>query len=110
MTRDTLSSNQKTYLSLLSWEVQQNGLTLERFSWGEMVIDIIAEILNKNDLPQCLVAFLLSSHLSARSEAFKSSFRFLAHPDGHQYGVFIQIPINLGKKTLRLCCIKNTVT
>ena len=30
-----------------------------------------------------------------------------AHPDGHQHGVSIQIPINLGKKfPLRISCIR----
>ena len=30
-----------------------------------------------------------------------------AHPDGHQHGVSIQIAINLGKKFLRISCIRN---
>jgi len=29
-----------------------------------------------------------------------------AHMDGHQHGVSIQISINLGKKLLRISCIK----
>jgi len=29
-----------------------------------------------------------------------------AHPDGHQHGVSIQISINLGKKFLRISCIR----
>ena len=30
-----------------------------------------------------------------------------AHTDGHQHGVSIQISINLGKKVLRISCIKH---
>ena len=35
-----------------------------------------------------------------------SGRHFGAHPDGHQHGVSIQTSINLGKKFLRISCIK----
>ena len=33
----------------------------------------------------------------------------VAHPDGQQHGVSIQISINLGKKFLRISCIRKII-
>ena len=41
-----------------------------------------------------------------QKEKFSTCHHVGAHPDGHQHGVSKQISINVGKKLLRISCIK----